>query len=121
MALDLHTEEAEKRLYRGLNDLEELRKGIAPELADALKDGPAYEGNIYIINDGDAFRIDYKQIGSDVHTIVDVTFASATATGDYKVLWRDRYRNPLHTEMVGRSDLVDVVVAMLQATGSEGL
>lgn len=115
MAFDLKTAEAEGKLNRRLEDLETLRKSIAPELVEALADGPAYEGNIFLISDDDMFRIDYRQLGQDRRTIIDVKFASATPTGDYKVTWLDRMGNKITSEMVGRPDLVDTIEAMIYA------
>lgn len=47
---------------------------------------------------------------------VDVKFASATATGDYKVTWCDGDGSKITSEMVGRPDLVDMIESMIQAS-----
>lgn len=116
MAFDIKTSDAEAKLYRKLEDIESLRKKIIPELAELLSDSKAYEATVTLIDDGDGFRIDHRLVGAKDHTIIDVKFASATATGDYKVTWCDGDGSRITSEMVGRPDLVDMIESMIRAS-----
>lgn len=115
MAFDIKTSDVEAKLYKKLEDIESLKKQIIPELAKLLADSKAYEAAVTLIDDGDGFRIDHHLVGSKDHTIVDVKFASNTATGDYKVTWRDGNGSRITSEMVGRPDLVDMIESMIRA------
>lgn len=116
MAFEIKTADAEAKLYRKLEDIDSLRKKIIPELAELLADSKAYEATVTLIDDGNGFRIDHHLIGSKDHTIIDVKFASATATGDYKVTWCDGDGSRITSEMVGRPDLVDMIESMIRAS-----
>lgn len=115
MAFDIKTSDVEAKLYKKLEDIESLRKKIIPELAELLSDSKAYEATVTLIDDGDGFRIDHRLVGVKDHTIIDVKFASATATGDYKVTWCDGDGSRITSEMVGRPDLVDMIESMIRA------
>lgn len=116
MAFDVKTSDAEARLYKKLDDIETLKKSIVPELVDALKGNKAYEGTITALPQDDMFRIVYSQLGSDApSTIINVKFASSEDS-DYEVTWMDRSNEPIHSETVGRPDLVDMIESMIAAS-----
>lgn len=116
MAFQLKTTDAEARLYNRLDEIEQLKKSIAPELGRALEDRPAYEGSIEIQPDSDTFAIRYRPAGKEKSTRIEVKFPSTTATGIYKVMWIDTNGKQLDSHMVSRPDLVDVIVAYLDAS-----
>ena len=85
MPFQLHTADAEAKLYQRLDNIEALRKAIVPELAKALANTPAYEGDITAGGDADSFRIVYRKLGTKLPVIIDARFVGPDADGEYVV------------------------------------
>ena len=106
-----------EELQARLKDFDELENKLYPEIRRVVEDLGYGCVVSLILNDKihcyDTFRIG-AHTGSKIVALVDVKFASAIPTGDYKVMrMTPDGKTAIEHEMCGRSDLIDIIESML--------
>lgn len=116
----LETDMQRRELEERLEDFTKLERNLYPEIQSIAEDlgcdcvvSLRLDSHCY-----DTFRIGVHKDSVPVG-FVDVKFASATATGDYKVTLLDKDDEGIESQMVGRPDLVDVIESMVYALVGE--
>lgn len=112
LMLDSERKELEQRLA----DFSLLEWALYPAIAD-VADGLGADCVVSLKHDKgtqcyDTFRVTALK-DNKPQCFVDVKFASATATGDYKVSLVSSEGATIEHEMVGRPDLIDVIESFL--------
>jgi len=116
----LNTDAQRRELEERLKDFTKLERNLYPEIESIAEDlgcdcmvSLRLDSHCY-----DTFRIGVHK--NDVPKgFVDVKFTSATPTGDYKVSLVDTDNEVVESQMVGRSDLIDVIESMVYALSGE--
>lgn len=122
---DLNTQRRE--LQDRLKDFDNLEKNLYPEIEKIVAD-LGYDCAVSLLLNDDTHCYDTFRIGAHnggkIGALVDVKFASATPTGDYKVTrMTPDGKTAIEHEMCGASDLMDIIESMLARSlkgGSEG-
>lgn len=116
----LETDAQRRELEERLKDFTKLERNLYPEIQSIAEDlgcdcmvGLRLDSHCY-----DTFRVAVHKNDAPVG-FVDVKFASATPTGDYKVTLTDKDGEGIESQMVGRPDLIDVIESMVYALVGE--
>lgn len=108
-----------KELEQRLADLSLLERALYPAIAD-VADGLGVDCVVSPKHDKgtqcyDTFRVTALK-DDKPQCFIDVKFASATATGDYKVSLVSSEGTTIEHEMVGRPDLIDTIEGFIAST-----
>lgn len=108
-----------RELQDRLKDFDNLEKNLYPEISKIVEDLGYDCAASLLLNDEthcyDTFRIGaHNGTTGKIGAVVDVKFASATQTGDYKVMrMTPDGKTIIEHEMCGRPDLMDIIESML--------
>lgn len=107
-----------RELNDRLKDFDNLEKNLYPEIKHIVEDGLGCDCAVGLVqNDAarcyNSFRVG-AQKNNKIVALVEVKFASATPSGDYKVtrITPDG-KTAIEHEMCGRGDLMDIIESML--------
>lgn len=114
-----------RELKNRLKDFDDLEKNLYPEIERIVEGDMGYDCAVSLCQSDAARCYNSFRIGAHknnkVVALVEVKFASATPTGDYKVtrITPDG-KTAIEHEMCGRPDLMDIIESMLARSLKEG-